>query len=48
MNIYYNLESLVLSQTQKHSTSHEAFELRVEVSDDETDVDHILLSICTK
>lgn len=48
MNIFYNLESLALSQTQRHSLSHEAFGLSVEVSDDETDMDHILLSICTK
>lgn len=48
MNIFYNLESLVLSQAQRHSKGHEAFELEVEVSDDETDMDHILLSVCTK
>ncbi|XP_062379555.1 CD109 antigen-like [Sardina pilchardus] len=48
INIFYNLESLALSQAQRHATSHEAFELRVEVSDEETDTNHILLSVCAK
>ncbi|XP_048084493.1 CD109 antigen-like [Alosa alosa] len=48
MNIFYNLESLALSQAQRHATSHEAFELRVKVLDEERDTNHILLSICTK
>lgn len=44
MNVFYNLESLALSQTQKH----EAFGLRVDVSDDEAGMGHILLAVCTK
>ncbi|KAL2099143.1 hypothetical protein ACEWY4_005623 [Coilia grayii] len=48
MNIFYNLESLALSQTARHASSHEAFGLRVEVSDDEAGMGRILLAICTK
>nr|XP_023850526.1 CD109 antigen-like [Salvelinus alpinus] len=48
MNVFYNIEDRVLSERSQDDTDHEGFSLDVEVLDDEDDLDHIMLSICTR
>ncbi|XP_024258878.1 CD109 antigen isoform X1 [Oncorhynchus tshawytscha] len=48
MNVFYNIEDRVLSERSHDDTDHEGFSLEVEVLDDEDDLDHIMLSICTR
>ncbi|XP_038864758.1 CD109 antigen-like [Salvelinus namaycush] len=48
MNVFYNIEDRVLSERSQDDTDHESFSLDVEVLDDEDDLDHIMLSICTR
>ncbi|KAG7226237.1 hypothetical protein INR49_002987, partial [Caranx melampygus] len=47
LNVFYNMESTVLSQSRQHHSDEEAFSLDVNVTE-ETDHNHMLLSICTR
>ncbi|KAM6972916.1 CD109 antigen-like [Aplochiton taeniatus] len=46
-NVFYNLKSSDLSQKHQN-TDHEGFSLKVNVTDNKGDLDHMVLSICTR
>lgn len=47
MNVFYNLESKAFSQSLQRGAEEEAFSLDVDVTE-ETDHDHMLVSVCMK
>lgn len=47
LNVFYNVESTALSQSRQPHLDEEAFSLDVHVAE-ETDLNHMLLSICTR
>ncbi|XP_036398075.1 CD109 antigen-like [Megalops cyprinoides] len=48
LNVFYNLESGNLSRRRRDTADREAFDLTVDVRDDEQDLNHISLFICTR
>ncbi|XP_036406063.1 CD109 antigen [Megalops cyprinoides] len=48
LNVFYNLESGEPSRRRRDTAGQDAFDLTVEVMDDEGDTDHITIVICTR